>query len=82
MNKPVSEERCKIWREILTFLNESETLRHSTEVAKELGIQKDGAYYRLKSLAVEGFVQMERTSYGVILWQITEKGKQWLKEQP
>jgi len=76
----MSEERFKIWRKILVFLLNNEE-RHSTEVAEKLGISKDGAYYRLRSMAAEGLVEMVRKPYGVILWKITEKGKQWLKEK-
>lgn len=80
MSNILSKTRRKVWREILTFLDQSKELRHSTEVAKEVKLANDSAYYRLKSLAVEGLVQMQRTPYNVILWQITEKGREWLKE--
>jgi len=81
MSNLVEKERLNIWRKILTFLLKSKEARHSTEVAKNCELTKDAAYYRLKSMAVEGLVEMVRTDYGVMLWRITDKGRGWLKQQ-
>jgi len=79
MPKSMLAERLKIWRKILAYLEENDESRHDTEIAKAVGITVDIAYYRLKSMAAEGLVEMLRKPWG-ILWRITEKGKQWLKE--
>jgi len=81
MSEPYLQRRHKIWRKILDFLVKSNEPRHSKEVAEEVGITPDSAYYRLHSLAAEGLVEMLRKPYGILLWTITDKGKQWLKEQ-
>jgi len=73
-------QRKEIWQKILTFLGKSEEARHSTEVAKKLGITLDRAYYYLQCLAVDGLAQKKEICGKVILWQITNKGKQWLKQ--
>lgn len=53
--------------------------KHSSVVAKEVGISKDSAFYHLVTLASDGLVEKNHISERVILWTITEKGLEHLK---
>jgi len=65
---------------ILAFLSKNGQ-KHSSEVAKEVGISKDSAYHHLMVLASDGFVEKNQISERVILWEITEKGMEYLKNK-
>jgi len=65
---------------ILAFLSNSGT-EHSSNVAREVGISKDSAFHHLTVLASDGLVEKNQISERVILWQITEKGLEHLKNK-
>lgn len=65
---------------ILAFLSKNGS-RHSSEVAKEVGISKDSAYHHLMVLASDGLVEKNQISERVILWKINEKGLEYLKSK-
>jgi len=65
---------------ILAFLSKNGQ-KHSSEVAKEVEISKDSAYHHLMVLASDGFVEKNQISERVILWEITEKGMEYLKNK-
>jgi len=65
---------------ILAFLSKN-GYNHSSEVAKATGISNDSAYHHLMVLASDGFVEKNQISERVILWKITEKGLEHLKNK-
>jgi len=65
---------------ILAFLSKSGT-EHSSNVSREVGISKDSAFHHLTVLASDGLVEKNQISERVILWTITEKGLEQLKNK-
>lgn len=63
---------------ILTFLSKNGQ-KHSSQVAKAVGISNDSAYHHLIVLASDGLVEKNQLSERMILWKITEAGLKKVK---
>jgi len=84
MGKVLLKERNKVWRGILAFLEQCNEPEHSAKVADATNLGTDAAYYRLNQLTVEGLVRRISKPFGkltVFLWEITDEGREWLKQQ-
>ncbi len=67
-------------KRILEFLAENGE-KPTGEIAQHLGADMERVRYRLLRLAADGLVERHVLRPKIIMWKITEKGREYLKTQ-